>query len=429
MTAVMPLWLQKELSECAAARVWPAQIADLSRHYAAHLLQQGLPTRKNERWKYSDLSCLAKHELTASTLGTSDLNIDNYRLQHAASILLVLVNGCFAPQLSDLHRIPPQAVITSLQTAKQEHADLLHQHWPDQKEHLLYQDHPFAALNAAAFIDGLFLYLPDHCQLSSPLHLLSISTDAFFAAHPRHLFILGKQAKLSLIEEYQAPSGKSYLMNTVTNFILKDEARLDYCKLQNEHRDALHFAHTTLKLAHDSHASLSNFSLGSRFARDDVMVHLQAPGSQCKTSGFYRLNHDDQYIDHHISISHEAAHTQSDMNYKGILHHKSRAVFNGRLHVSKDAQKTVAHQANHNLLLSPQAEIYTKPELEIHADDVKCKHGATIGQLDQDALFYLCSRGILHNDAIDMLLQGFADDIFQQIADPAINKHIKEKVA
>ncbi len=437
MMLEMPTWLNRELTECADRQTnWPTEIASLSRHYADSLLKKGLPTRKDERWKYTDLSWIvdapirAEERAKCESRSMSDINNGFVsQLSDTNRICITLINGQYFPSHSDyLERLPSNVIITSLQTANREYPDLLKQYWPDHQDRLIYEQHPFAAYNAAVFTDGLFFYLPDRCQIDLPIHLLSIVTDESFIMHPRHLFILGKNSKLTLLEEYRSLSKRSYFMNMVTHIYLDDHAQLNHSKLQQEHIDAIHFAHTTVQQQHDSIASLNYFSNGGLFARDDVIVQLQAPGATCKTNGFYRLNRDNQYVDYHIDIQHQAPHTQSEMAYKGILDKKSRAVFNGRLYVEKNAQKTTAYQSNHNLLLSTQAEMNSKPELEIHADDVKCKHGATIGQLDQDALFYLCSRGIDRQDAIDILLQGFAKDILQCINSPAIYHHIEAKV-
>ena len=160
-----------------------------------------------------------------------------------------------------------------------------------------------------------------------------------------------------------------------------------------------------------------------------MIAVLKESGADCHTAGFYRLKTDKQYIDNHITIDHIAPFTSSEMLYKGILENKSRAVFNGRLHVGNQAKKILAYQAHHNLLLSNKAEVYTKPELEIYADDVKCKHGATTGQLDHDALFYLQSRGINRSEAMNMLLKGFAGDIMQRVIHPDIKAHIEKMVS
>ncbi len=218
------------------------------------------------------------------------------------------------------------------------------------------------------------------------------------------------------------------MMNVVTHMNLGKEAQFDYCKIQTESNQAIHVAHTFIQQRQDSKATLTYFSTGGAFARDEVMVKLLEPGADCRTGGFYHLNEDNQYIDYHVDIDHVAPRSQSEMLYKGILDKKSRAVFNGRLYVGKNAQKILAYQANHNLLLSKTAEVYSKPELEIYADDVKCKHAASTGQIDQEALFYLRSRGISHQDALTILLRGFTQDILERITHPGIRMRIEERL-
>lgn len=279
------------------------------------------------------------------------------------------------------------------------------------------------------FIDGLFIYLPDGCRLETPIHLLSLITDdSDFIAQPHHLIILGKQSKMVYTEEHHALVSSAYFMNTVTSIYLHQDAVLEQYKLQRESLNAAHMANTFIYQHKNSEVSLVNITSGGLFSRDDVVVKLQEAGANCKTSGFYRLRHDNQYIDHHIDINHQAPHSQSEMLYKGIADKKSRAVFNGRLHIEKDAQKILAYQANHNLLLSHDAEIYSKPELEIYADDVKCKHGATTGQIDDEALFYLRSRGINKADAINIMLAGFSEEVLKRVIHEGIRQRAEEYV-
>jgi Fe-S cluster assembly protein SufD len=201
---------------------------------------------------------------------------------------------------------------------------------------------------------------------------------------------------------------------------------LDYCKKQNENKKSIHIAHTLVKQLQNSKLSLSSFLCGGLFARDEVKVKLLEPGASCHTGGYYGSSVDNQYVDYHIDIYHLASHSMSEMLFKGTIDKKSRAVFNGKLYVEKDVQKILAHQTNHNLLLSKEAEIYSKPELEIYADDVKCKHGASIGQINHEALFYLRTRGISYSDALAILREGFADDIVQRIKHPEMRMRIQE---
>lgn len=390
-------------------------------------VQNQLPTRKDERWKYMDLSALANKKFTYPQTIDPELYIDSikqHRLQQNLSILLVFINGQFQSALSDLHLLPNEAVATRLDLAFQMHTDLVKQHLPKPVNAKLY---PFANLNASLCTEGLFLYVPDYCEINRPIHILSIVVgDESLAAHPRSILVLGEHSKATILEEHFGMTNQSYLMNTVTNISVGKEAHLDYFKLQNEGKAAVHMANTFIEQKRNSHAAFMNISLGAELARDDLVVKLLEPGANCHTAGFYHLRANNQYVDNHIDINHIAPRSNSEMLYKGILENKSRAIFNGRLHIEKNAQKILAYQANHNLLLSNDAEVYSKPELEIYADDVKCKHGASTGQIDQDAIFYLRSRGIEQTEAVNMLLQGFADEVLQRITDEGIKLRVKE---
>jgi Fe-S cluster assembly protein SufD len=388
-------------------------------------LEKGLPTRKDERWKYTDLTCVSQKRWVAGNrldAGYLRETVDQYRLTDTDSLMLVIVNGYFIPALSDLNKLPEGMVALSLNDALKDNPALVKAHWLGQIDPKKY---PFARANTTLFKDGLFLIVPDNCKLNMPLHVLSIAADDNeFIAHPHHLFVFGKNSQVTLFEEHVAKTKKSYMMNIVTGYQMSEGASLDHYKIQAESPLAIHIANTFIQQKQHSRVKTTCFSTGAQFARDDLVVKLQETGSICQAGGYYRLNTDKQYIDHHVDITHAAAHSQSEMLYKGILDNKSKAVFNGRLYVEKDAQKILAYQANHNLLLSPDAEVYSKPELEIYADDVKCKHGATTGQLDQEALFYMQARGINKEEAINILLSGFAGEILDRVLNPSIKKHI-----
>jgi Fe-S cluster assembly protein SufD len=397
-----------------------------AQHWQA-FLQRGLPTRQEEHWKYADMVVFAnKNFHAAAPVKDHDFSdiINQYRLQRDDSILLVFVNGQFMPMLSDLAKLPSTVIACPMNIAWQQHAELLKKHWPAVIDVKRY---PFAAWNAGMFNEGLFFYLPANMLLTSGLHFLYIVVEEeTFAAHPQHLFVLGDHSQATMLSEHVSLTAQAYLLNSVTTIHMGKQAKLEHCKIQQEGKQAIHLAHTFVQQQADSHSNFTQFSSGANFARDELTVQLTGTGAQCQTSGFYHLYHDEQYIDHHVDITHAAPHTQSEMLYKGILQNKSRAVFNGRLHVTPGAVKIVSQQTNHNLLLSKQAEAYTKPELEIYADDVQCKHGATVGQLEQDALFYLRARGIEYTEAITMLLAGFAADIKQRVTHAGIQKRVEE---
>lgn len=425
-TALFPAWLQYESVDDPLTHA-PTWLQDSRTRHWHEFLKAGLPSRKDERWKYTDLSFLDRQQYTlARRMESGELAdiIHQHRLQRGASIMLVLVNGYFMDELSDIAKLPPEASVCSIFNALAR--------YPEQMKDALSETidakkYPFAALNAATFNDGIYLSLPDNCVLDLPVHVLSLVTggEKFFA-QPRHLILLGKNSRLTLVEEYFSLCEHAYMMNVSTSIILAEQSRLEHVKIQREGVQAVHMAHYFVSQKQESRASFVNIATGGVFSRDDLVIRLREPGADCHTGGFYRLRHDNQYVDNHVDINHAAMRSNSEMLYKGIIDTRARAVFNGRLHVGEGAQKILAYQANHNLLLSNEAEVYSKPELEIYADDVKCKHGATTGQLDQDALFYLRSRGIDKETAVNMLLEGFADEIIQRIAHPGIRLRAQE---
>ena len=407
----------------------PQWMSDLRKLHWQAWCENGLPTHQHERFKYTDFSFLMNQSYTRIERTCSDPLkeiVEQHRLRKKEHILLVLVNGYFEPSLSDVTKLLMQKgklIASSLNEAIIDYPALFKQHWPKQIDTATF---PFVSLNRSRWTDGLFLYLMDHCELKETIHILSIATQKECVAHPHHILVLGEKSQLTFFEEHLSLVNQFYLMNQVSTITLGKGAQLDHYKLQQEGEQAIHLAHVFVEQSEDSHARFSTFSFGSTFARDDLIVQLQESGSAIHTSGFYRLNKKNQYIDHHVEINHLAPYSQSEMFYKGMIEQPARAVFNGRLHVAKGAEKIIAHQANHNLLIHPEAEVYTKPELEIYADDVKCTHGATIGQLDEEMLFYLQSRGISREEAQLMTSCAFADEIVQRIQHEDVKLKVQE---
>jgi Fe-S cluster assembly protein SufD len=426
--ARVPTWLEQQWHECLHLETIQP-LTQIRKDNWHAFTQKGLPTKKNENWKYTDLTFLetASYSLV-NLVNTVDVDyihkiISSYRLQDSDSILLVLVNGCFIPAMSDLNKLPKNVIINRLEKAWQEQEMIIKQcHTND-------IDHPFVNLNEAMWKEGLFIYIPDGCDVTLPIHLLSIATEGVaFIAHTRHVIVLGERSRVTLLEDYAALSAVDYMMNLVVTMLVNKQAKLNHYKIQRESNRAVHMAYTVIKQMENSEVTTTHFSSGASFARDDLKVTLQETGASCQLASFYHLHQDHQYIDYHIDVDHIAHNSHSDMLYKGILDKQSRAVFSGKLFVEKEAQKIIAYQANHNILLSKEAEVYSKPMLEVYADDVKCKHGATIGQLNHDALFYLCSRGINQQEALNMLLNGFTDDIFSRVTHPGIKQHAQKTV-
>ena len=273
----------------------------------------------------------------------------------------------------------------------------------------------FAALNTAFAHDGAFVHIPDGMVLDAPLQLLFVSTaDTLAMSHPRVLIVAGDRSEARIVETYVGPVGQGYFTNAVTEVFVGENAVLDHYKVQDESDTAFHVASMHVHAGRSATFSSHSFSLGGRLVRNDVMALLDGEGAECTLNGLY-LADGDRLVDNHTTIDHAKAHCPSHEIYKGILGGHARAVFNGKIIVRQDAQKTDAKQTNRALLLTDHAVINTKPQLEIFADDVKCTHGAAIGQLDEDALFYLRARGLTFFEARDMLIHAFAGEILDRV--------------
>lgn len=419
---LLPPWLIKRETH---DQDFPAWFAAFRQQQWERFLKQGLPTSRNERFKYVDFSFLKDLNLASAKKEMDTTNIEEkigrFRLQHGDSILLVFIDGQFYPQYSEIDQLPEKSLALSFKNALQSHPELIHASFLN---NLHWDNYPFAQLNAASFKEGFFCYIPDNCQLRKPLHFLFLNQHGDQMEHAFHRIVIGERSEVSILEDYQSLNHKQNLLNVVKHILVSHSAQLNQFKILNDNQNAIHIAHTFIEQAKHSQVTNTNISMNFHFNRDDLLIQLQEEGAKCSARGLYFTNHDHQLVDQHVDIIHAAPQSQSEMIYKGILDKKSRAVFNGKLQVLQKTQKILAQQANHNLLLAQQVELFSKPELEIYADDVKCTHGATVGQLDPEALFYLRSRGLDEESATKILLEGFVDDILQRITPFGIQQHI-----
>ena len=279
----------------------------------------------------------------------------------------------------------------------------------------------FASLNTAFFQDGAFIHVPAGVAVREPIQLLFISTvkETGATTHPRNLIIAEKQSRLTVIESYVRTVDASYFTNAVTELVVGDDAVVEHVKFQDESREAFHIATVHGQFGRHSRVNAHSFALGARLSRNSIHVNLAGEGLECILNGLY-LTKGEQLADHHMIVEHARPHCASHEYFNGILDDKSKGVFHGRILVQQAAQKTDAKQTNKNILLSDEAAVDTKPQLEIYADDVKCTHGATVGQLDDDAIYYLRSRGIGLETARQMLIHAFAGEIIDRVkCDPA----------
>ena len=396
----------------------------------ARFAEVGFPTTRDEEWKYTDVSPLVrvpfKPVLGRPRDSLTLREIDQFLVPGRAKLelnRLVCVNGHFSETLSSMASLPPGVRMGSLAAAMKNDAGLLEHHLA---RYAHYGDNAFTALSTAFLQDGIFISIPDGLIVDAPIHLLFVSTrsDTEFVSYPRVLIIVGRNCQVSFLESHGSMTDSTYLTNAVAEIVLGENAVVEYDRIQNESDRAFHVSSTRIHQARSSTFTSNAISLGGALVRNNVTAVLDGEGGECTLNGLY-MAAGEQHVDNHTAIDHAKPHCASHELYKGILDGKSRAVFNGKIFVRKEAQKTDAKQTNKNLVLSDDATIDTKPQLEIFANDVKCTHGATIGQLDEDAIFYLRSRGIGLDSARDLLIYAFASDIIARVKVDALREQLE----
>lgn len=367
----------------------------------------GLPTSKDEHWKYTNLAPIKalQFKLASSTNDVKD-EISQYFLVEP-HYRLVFVNGSFVAKWSIITSETSKLILASLCDATEKFYDYVKPYLID--DHTT-NSNPFAKLNTACIKEGAFIIVPESVDVKKPIHILNINSTHTEQNlnHLRNIVIAQSGCKITILEEHLSMNDSVYFTNSMTNIHAEKGAFIHYTKIQNQNKKSFHIGNLEINQERESRVELSHLNLGSKIAREDVRCHLKE-GSCVKIQGMY-LPLNQQHIDVHTDINHEASHTASDQSYKGIVGQKSRAVFNGKIKVIKNIKQAIANLQNKNLLLSSESEVNTKPELEIYSDDVKCHHGATVGQLDQQMLFYLQSRGIPLETAYRMLLTAFIND-------------------
>ena len=396
----------------------------------------GFPSVKDEEWKYTNVAPIARIDFKPATLARAASSafdaladageLAAFACSEAKDSQLVFVNGMLRSDLSTLTGLPPEVAAMDLSQAisDERYGEIAWKHLAQQAD---YVANGFTALNTAFISNGVFVYIPKDVIVESPIHLLFISDGAQTANFPRVLLIAGEHSSATVIESYAGTQDAPYFTNAVVEIILKDGAQLEDYKVQRESTEAFHIATTAADLGPNSRYDATTITFGAELSRHDINVTLDHEGAECWVDGLYLVT-TGQHADTHSLIDHRKPHCTSHQLYKGILDGKSRAVFNGKVFVRHDAQKTDAMQTNKNLLLSNEARVDTTPQLEILADDVKCAHGAAVGQIDEDELFYLETRGIHHDLARNLLTYGFAEEVIGKIKIDSIREQLDEAV-
>ncbi len=387
--------------------------------------QDGYPSTRDEDWKYTNVSRIERQALSALTATAFDAAAVSGLLslmvpERGSGHWLVFVDGRHAPSLSRVQGLPDGVMLGSLAQALAEVPQALEPYLADQAGQTM-----FGRLNTAFMADGAWLRVPRNTEVEEPIHLLFLATQGGAAIYPRNLLVAEPGARATVIEHYAGVEGASYLTNTLTQLFAADNAAIEHYKLQQESAQAFHVAGIHVRQGKDSGLASHSISLGALLSRNDITTVFEAAGCDATLNGLY-LAGDRQHMDHHTRIDHAAPHGSSREYYRGVLDGASRAVFNGKVIVHPGAQKTNAHQSNHNLLLSRDAEVDTKPQLEIYADDVQCTHGATVGQIDEAQLFYLRSRGIEEAIAQGLLVHAFAHDVVERIRVQSLRRRVEQ---
>ena len=395
----------------------PKWLAPLREAGIASFADQGFPTLHDEDWRFTNVAPIVKLPFhlagEAAVNGAESRVIDGSAFTKLPGQRLVFVNGFFSAKLSSLKPVSGGVRIESLAAALAKDSALVEKHLG---KYAHTANNTFAALNQAFFSDGAFIFVPAGVEVAEPVSLIYISSAKHGgeAILPRNLIIAEANSKLTVVESHISTANVAYLTNAVTELVAGDNAAVEHIKLQDEAAAAFHIATISGEFGRASNVRVHSFALGAKLSRTNIRTRLAGEGLECILNGLY-LTRDEQLADHHMIVEHAQPHCASHEYFNGILDDKSKGVFHGRIYVHQIAQKTDAKQTNKNLLLSDDATADTKPQLEIYADDVKCTHGATIGQLNDESIFYLRARGIPEKTARRMLIHAFAGEIIERV--------------
>ena len=390
--------------------------------------ETGFPTTHDEDWRFTNVSPIARTEFSlpkGKHASASRSHLKQWRLANAAA-QLVFVDGQFLPELSEFKAAPASVSIASLREELAKGSKLVEAHLG---RYLNIQRDPFSALNSAFTEDGAVVHVGRGVTLEAPIHLLFVSSasDVPVMVHPRNLLIFDQESQATVIEEYVSLGGGTVLCNSATELLAGENSTISHYMIEREDQQAFNIS--TLRIQQERSANVVSHSLllGGGLVRNNVHPVLAGEGGECLINGLF-VGEGRQHLDNYMHVEHASPHCSSRQFYNGILDGHSHGVFHGRIVVHKDAQKTDAKQTNRNLLLSDDAQIDTKPQLEIYADDVKCTHGATIGQIEENALFYLRSRGIDEVSARRLLLLAFASECVDRMKPGIARTHAERLI-
>lgn len=385
----------------------------------------GIPARKNEEYKYSNVQKLFFEtvvlKVTESSLKIA--SVEKYLIPNLDAHIVVLVNGFFSEELSSLKNLDKSIVISSLQKAFGKHPELIEKYFSSCAD---INSDAFIALNTAYAADGIFISIPDNTVVEKPIHIINLiiakESTLFF---PRNLFVVGKSAQVQLVETFETHDLPVKAISTsVTEIAIDENAKVQYYRLQNDCDNGQQINTVSASQQRNSHFDTNTVTLSGGWVRNNLNIALNGENCESHLNGLF-ITSEMQHVDNHTLVDHRKPHCESNQTYKGILDGKSTGVFNGKIFVQRDAQKTNAYQSSKNVLLNDDATINAKPQLEIYADDVKCSHGSSTGKIDENALFYLRARGLGIESARKLLLHAFVNDVMQTIRIDALREYLE----
>ena len=393
------------------------------------LSEMKFPTLKAEEWKYTNLKPLLKNEFIHSAelekIEITNDDLEKIKFKNFDNYLLVFVNGVLKKELSDFKELKKEITVSTISEAVIEREEIVEKYLSK----IAVDKTVFDYLNLSSFVDGFFIQIPDNKVLEKPIQILNITGNKEVMTYTpsRNLIIVGKNSEASIVHNYVGLEGKNYFNNISSEIFIDTNGILNVYKVELENEDSYHIDKTDVIQSRDSQFNHFNFTFGGKLIRNDINTELADENIECTLNGLY-IGNDSQHIDNNTFINHAKPHCTSNELYKGILDDNSRGVFTGKILVERDAQLTNAYQNNNTILLSEDATVNTKPQLEIYADDVKCTHGATVGQLDESAMFYIVSRGIPKDKARSMLIGAFAESVVEGVKIEALRNELNNLI-
>lgn len=379
------------------------------------------PTSRDEYWKYTRIGKIINKQYSFGQ--PEEINITPYLIPDLDANVLVFVNGFYVPSLSKIEQ-QEGVHLSSLNEAKAEGKETLKKHF---NQYSKGKSEIFMSINNAFYTDGIYLEIDKNIVANKPYHILNITTGNTTIALTRNIIVTAKGSNLKVIESFVSNNGNENFTNNVSEFFVAENSHLEYNKIQDQENENYHISTEQVYQEANSNFTINTATFSGALIRNNLNIEVDASNCETNLNGLY-LGKDKNHIDNHTVVDHKKPHCNSNEVYKGVLDDHSTGVFNGKVFVRQDAQITNAFQQNNNILLSDNANVNSKPELEIYADDVKCSHGSTTGQIDEEAIFYLQSRGISKRNAINLMINAFAKDALEKVSIEALSHYIDNKI-